>query len=116
MSTVVLHDPNGNNVVSALATSSVGGSPTSTITWNFAAGTTPPVITAGSSYTLTLWGDLSTIPSISQQSQSLTATIKAYTDFSYLDATDVHANTVNLTTNEVPITVASLQTGAGGVF
>jgi hypothetical protein len=113
LSTVVLHDPNGNNVSPNLATSSITGQ---TITWNFAAGATPPVITEGSSYALTLWGDLSTIPSISQQSQSLTATISSSTDFTYLDGTTGSPSIVTLTSNEVPITVTSLQTGAGGVF
>jgi len=118
MSSVVLKDSSGNDVyaVDHLATSSVTGSPAVIDTWTFATSSNPLVITAGSSYTFTVWGDLSLIGSIGNNSQSLTATIASTTDFSYLDGTTGTPALINLTTNQVPITVVSLQTGSGGVF
>jgi hypothetical protein len=112
MSTVVLHDSNGNNISPTLATSSVSGT---AITWTFST-SSPIVVTAGSSYTLTLWGDLSQIPAISQQAQSLTASISAAGDFTYFDATNNSPSTVSLPSNLVPITVVSLTTPVGGQF
>ena len=114
MSSVVLHDPSGNDLVAVdnLATSTVVGT---VKTWNF---TTPNklVVTAGSSYTVTVWGDLSQIGSISNNSQSLTASVTSTGAFSYLDGTNNSPSTINLTTSQVPITVVSLTTPVGGQF
>jgi len=59
-----------------------------TISWAFATSSKPIVITAGSSYTLTLWGDVSQILAITNQGLSLTASIKNVGDFGYLDGTN----------------------------
>jgi hypothetical protein len=117
LNSVVLKDSSGNDVylVDHLATSTIGGSST-TVTWAFATSTNPLVITAGSSYTLTVWGNLALIGSISNQSQSLTASIVGTGDFSYLDGTTGTPSTISLTTNQVPITVVSLTTPVGGQF
>jgi hypothetical protein len=117
LGSVVLHDANGNNVVTTgLATSSVSTS-TNQVIWNFAGGTAgAPVVTAGSSYTLTVWGHLDLIGAIGQTSQSLTASISANTDYSYVDGTNNNPATVYLPTNVVPITVVSLTTPVGGQF
>jgi hypothetical protein len=117
LNSVVLKDSSGNDVylVDHLATSTIGGSST-TITWAFATSTNPLVITAGSSYTLTVWGNLALIGSIGNQSQSLTASIVGTSDFSYLDGTTGTPSVINLTTNQVPITVVSLTTPVGGQF
>jgi hypothetical protein len=114
MSSVVLHDPSGNDLVLVdnLATSTIVGT---VKTWAF---TTPNklVVTAGSSYTATVWGDLSQIGSISNNSQSLTASVTSTGAFSYLDGTNNSPSTVNLTTSQVPITVVALTTPVGGQF
>ena len=57
LNTVKLKDPSGNDIylTDGFATSSVNSN---TVTWAFATSTKPVVVTAGSSYTLTLWGDL----------------------------------------------------------
>jgi hypothetical protein len=84
--------------------------------WLFATSTKPLVVTAGSNYTLTLWGDLSKIPAVASQGLSLTAQIAATTDFGYLDADNGSTPAsalVFLTQNQVPITVTSLTSGAG---
>jgi len=112
---LVLKDPSGNDIVlvDGLAASS---SNATTHTWTFATSTKPLVVTAGSSYTMTLWGNLGLIPSIANTAQSLTATINANTDYAYYDGTDASSTLINLPVNAVPITVTNLQTGSGGVF
>jgi len=114
-STLILKDSNGGNIVTdGFATSSIDNSGPVTETWYFLPGKALD-ITAGSSYTLTLWADLSAIPATENTSQSLTASINGPDDLTYADGTQ-NPSSINLTTNEVPITVASLQTGSGGVF
>jgi hypothetical protein len=115
MNSVVLHDPSGNDIVATdnLATSSVSGT---TKSFQFATSTNPLVVTAGSSYTLTVWGDLSQIGGLAQTSQSLTASIAATTDFTYYDGTNTSSTLISLTTNQVPVTVVSLTTPVGGQF
>ncbi len=118
LNSVVLHDVNGNNIVTSMgATSTVNvGTPSAPqVTWTFST-STPLVVTAGSSYTLTLWGDLSQIASQANTAQSLTAQIKANTDYAYFDGTNGSPSTVNLQANVVPITVVSLTTPVGGQF
>ena len=112
---LILKDPSGNDivVVDGLAASS---SSANTHTWTFATSSKPLVVTAGSSYAMTLWGNLGLIPALSQTAQSLTATINANTDYGYYDGTDSSSTLINLPTNVVPITVTNLQTGSGGVF
>ncbi len=112
---LVLKDPSGNDIVAVDGLATVATS-TATTTWTFATSTKPLVVTAGSSYTLTLWGNLGLIPAISQQSQSLTATINSTSDFSYYDGTDASSTIVNLTTNQVPLTVTNLTSPVGGQF
>ncbi len=116
LNTVKLKDPSGNDIVvtDAFATSTVTSN---TVTWAFATSTKPVVVTAGSSYTLTLWGDLSQIAPIASQGLSLTATINGTGDFGYLDSSSASSTPgpqlINLQTNQVPITVANLSSGAG---
>jgi len=116
LGTVKLKDPSGNDIVltDGFATSSLS---TNTITWTFATSSKALVVTAGSSYTLTLWGDLSQIPPVSNQGLSLTASINGTADFGYLDSSSPTSNPVpqliHLTTNQVPITVVNLSSGAG---
>ena len=122
----VLHDPSGNDIVavSHLATSSYNAA-AGTATWNFATSTgasaAPLVVTAGTSYTLTLWANLADIPAIAQTSQSLTVSIKtAATDFTYNDGTNavngIAPSTITLLPQQVPVTVANLTTPVGGQF
>jgi hypothetical protein len=117
ITSVALHDPNGNNVSSSLGTAVVatpGATPS--VLWTFTAPHNAPVVTAGSSYTLTVWGDLSQIAAIGNTSQSLNATISSNTDYSYLDGTNNAPSTVYLPTNVVPITIVSMTTPVGGQF
>lgn len=119
LNSLVLKDPSGNDVaaVDGLAATSTNNS--NTYTWTFATSTAsanPLVITGGTSYTLTLWGNLGLIPNTSQSSLALTASINANTDYEYYDGTGLNATLISLPTNAVPITVANLQTAAGGVF
>ena len=84
--------------------------------WNFATSTKPLVITAGQNYTLTLWGDSSTIPPVASQGLSLNAQIASKTDFGYLDADNGSTPAsalVYLTQNQVPLTVTSLTSQPG---
>ncbi len=104
LNTVVLHDVNGN----ALTGTASGTAITFHIPSSY-------VVTAGSSYTFTIWGDLSQIPSAANAAQSLTAQIKANTDYTYLDGS-TNGSTVNLPTVVVPITVVSLTSPVGGQF
>jgi hypothetical protein len=139
LTSLVLKDPSGNDITSvsdALATTTYSATGTTVgnnvKTWTFypnainnastsqsSYGKNALDITAGNSYTLTLWGDLSTIPGIGNTSQSLTASINSMGDLTYYDGsfnTNSTPSLIGLTTNQVPITVTSLQTGAGGVF
>lgn len=106
LSTVVLHDVNGNAIAAS-------ASSTSPVTVTFSP--VNYVVTAGSSYTFTIWGDLSQIASIPNASQSLTAQIKANTDYTYLDGS-TNGSQINLPTVVVPITVVSLSSPVGGQF
>jgi hypothetical protein len=113
LNTVVLKDPSGNDIVKVDGFASTSTAPGGYgIKWTFATSSVPLVVTAGQSYTLTLWGDLSTIPAISNQGLSLTATISNTGDFGYLDGT-TGGNLINLTTNQVPVTVSNLSSGSG---
>ena len=119
MNTVALHDPSGNDIytVDHFATSTVATSTTSatgTITWVFATSTNPLDVTAGSSYTLSIWGNLATIPTVASQGLSLTATIVNNTDFGYLDGSSGSPALINLTTSQAnTLTPVNLQSGAG---
>jgi len=117
LNTVLLKDQSGNDIVATDAwAATTTTSNAAQIEWNFATSTKPLVVTAGQSYTLTLWGDLSKIPAVSSQGLSLTAQIAATTDFGYLDAdngSNPTSSLVYLTQNQVPITVTSLTSGAG---
>jgi hypothetical protein len=111
LNTVVLKNSSGNNIVTAgNATSSNNG--VNTVSWTFSS-STPIVVTAGSSYTLQLWGDTSVIPAQANIAETLSAQIAGVNDFTYLDATNNSPSVVNLPTNLVPITVASLSGGVG---
>jgi len=118
LNTVALHDPSGNDIVTvdayAASTTTAGSG---TISWAFATSSKPLVITAGSSYTLTLWGDLSKIPTQTSQGLSLTASIAGVNDFGYLDSSSPSSTPapalIHLQTNQVPITVTNLSSGAG---
>jgi len=114
MTSTVLKDPSGNDLVAVdgLATTALSGT---TKTWTFAT-STPLVVTAGTSYTVTLWGDLSQIGATPNTSQSLTASVSSTAAFSYYDGTNNSPSVVNLTANQVPITVVSLTTPVGGQF
>jgi hypothetical protein len=114
LNSVVLRDPSSNDIVTVdgyAASTTMAGS--GTISWAFATSSKPIVITAGSSYTLTLWGDVSQILAITNQGLSLTASIKNVGDFGYLDGTNGTPSLINLTTSQVPITVSSLSSGVG---
>jgi len=119
MNTVALHDPSGNDIytVDHFATSTVATSTTTatgTITWVFATSTNPLDVTAGSSYTLSIWGNLATIPTVASQGLSLTATIVNNTDFGYLDGSSGTPALINLTTSQAnTLTPVNLQSGAG---
>jgi hypothetical protein len=117
LGSVVLHDPSGNDIylVDHFATSTQSSTASSyNIAWTFATSTKPLTITAGSSYPLTIWGDLSQIPAVSSQGLSLTASIKAYTDFGYLDGSSGSSSLIYLNTNQAnTLTPVNLQSGAG---
>ena len=113
MNSVKLHDVNGNDITQSMG---VTTSTTGTVkTWTFST-STPLVVTAGSSYTLTLWADLSQIAAVANTAQSLTAQIAASGNYSYLDGTNNSPTTVSLPSNVVPITVVSMTTPVGGQF
>lgn len=117
MTSLVLRDSGNNDIVAVkgYATTTISGT---TKTWTFATSTVPS-ITAGNSVTYTLWGDLTTIPAISNQSQSLTATIAANTDLSYYDG-DIGSSPapmlVTLPTNQSQIQISNITTPVGGQF
>jgi hypothetical protein len=120
LGSVALKDPSGNDIylVDGFATSTVATSTaTSTVNWAFATSSKDLVVTAGSSYTLTLWGNLADIPAVSNQGLSLTATINGAQDFGYLDSSSPSASPlpqlIYLQTNQVPITVSNLTSGSG---
>ncbi len=116
VNSIVLKDTSGNNIVTSDLWATEATSSNS-IQWNFATSTNKsPVITAGSSYTFTLWADLSQIPAIAQQAQSLNATINGSNDFTYVDGSNGTTSIIGLTSNEVPITVVSLTSPVGGQF
>jgi Putative peptidoglycan binding domain len=117
LNSVVLKDPSGNDIVAVdnLATTSSVPS-AGTVTWTFATSTNPLVITGGESYPLTLWANLGTIPSVSSQSQSLTATVQNATDLQYYDGSNSGSSLVSLPVTAVPITIANLTTPVGGQF
>ncbi len=113
LNSVVLHDPNGNDIVAAdrMAQSSISGN---RITWTFLPHANPLIIPAGSSYSLSVWGDLSRLPSSPNVAQSVVATIQNNADFSYYDGTDNSAVSLTLSAQQqAPITVVNLS-GAGG--
>jgi len=86
------------------------------ILWTFPTSTTPLVISAGQSITLELWGATNVIPGVGNVSQSLSASIQATSDATYLDGTDSAGLTgtpVSQPTNLVPITVTALSWGTG---
>ena len=118
LNTVVLKDPSGNDIYlsDGFATSTVTAA-SGTVAWAFATSTKPVVITAGTSYTLTVWGDLSEIPAVNNQGLSLTASISNVGDFGYLDSSSPTSNPapqlIHLQTNQVPITVSNLSSGIG---
>jgi hypothetical protein len=107
MSGLVLKDQNGTQITPSSNT-------TTTVTWN-SGKLNPYVVTAGSSYTFQVWGDLSQIGSVPNASQSLTAQIKNPGDYTYLDAS-TNGISVSLPTIAVPITVVSLTSPNGGQF
>jgi hypothetical protein len=111
LNSVQLKDSSGNDVVSVghLAQAFVSGNG---ITWIFAPTSNPLVIPAGSSYTMTLWGDLSKLTAPAQGAQSVTATIQSSLDFSYYDGSNVSAIQVHVPANQLPITVANLSGSA----
>jgi len=110
LNSVILKDMGGNLV----ATSSVSTT-AYTVSWN-ASSFSKYVVTAGQSYTFTVWGDLSTIPSQTNAAQSLTAQIKGTGDYTYYDGPSSSYTTVSLPTIAVPITVVSLTSPVGGLF
>jgi hypothetical protein len=110
LNTVVLKNTSLVNIVPGNATTSNDG--VSTVSWTFST-STPLVVTAGSSYTLQLWGDTSTIPPQQNIAETLSATISGTGDFTYLDGTNNSPATVNLPTSVVPITISSLSGGVG---
>lgn len=107
MNSIVLKDQNGTQITPS-ATS------TTSQTWN-SGKLGSYVVTAGSSYTFTVWGDLSQIGSVANAAQSLTAQILNTAGYSYLDAS-TNGSTVNLPTVAVPITVVSMTSPVGGQF
>lgn len=105
---VKLKDVNGNQL-SPTATTTTSATWGSGVLGSY-------VITAGGSYTFTVWGDLSTATAASSsQTNSLTAQILSNTDYSYNDAS-TNGNTVTLTPVQVPITVVTLTSNSGGSF
>jgi hypothetical protein len=113
LSTVVLHDPSGNDIV-AVDNFAASSPNASSVVWTFATSTKPLTITAGSSYTLSIWGNLSNIPTVTSQGLSLTATIKANTDFGYLDGSSNSPQLIYLPTSQAnTYTPVNLQSGAG---
>lgn len=111
MNSVALHDQNGNNVVAdGIAQASVSGN---RVTWTFQPHSNPFVVTAGSGYSFSVWGDLSQLSTAAGVSQTVTATIQGGSDFSYYDGTNSSASLLNLSPLQVPpITVVNLA-GAG---
>jgi len=110
LSTVVLKNSSGNDIA-GLGNATTTATAT-TKTWTFST-STPIVVTAGSSYTLQLWGDTSQFPAQANIAQSLSASIAGAGDFTYLDGTNQSPSSVQLPTNVVPITITSLSGGVG---
>lgn len=113
MPTVVLRDQSGIDIVGGdgFAKASVSGN---TISWAFTPSTRPLVVTAGASYTMTVWGNVSDFPSVANIAQTLTATISASADFGYLDGTNSTALLFNLPPGQAPVIVANLHSLPGG--
>jgi hypothetical protein len=114
LNTVVLHDPSGNDIVGVDNFATYSTSTASTSAWTFATSTKPLTITAGTSYTVTIWGDLSQIPTVTSQGLSLTATIKNANDFGYLDGSNGTPALIHLTSSQAnTLTPVNLQSGSG---
>jgi hypothetical protein len=109
LNSITLRDPNGNDIVSIdhAAQSSISGN---TITWTFSPSSNPLTVTAGSLYTLNVYGDLSKLPVVANVAQTITASIQSNWDFSYLDGTNGNGTLVQLSAEQqAPITVVNLQ-------
>jgi hypothetical protein len=106
LQSIALKDPNGNNITFDGASVAVGSN---AVTWTFNPQNTPLVVIAGSSYTLTLWGDLSKITQIATAAPTLSASIANAGDFTYYDG---HSGSspilVTLQQDQVPVAVTNL--------
>jgi hypothetical protein len=108
LSSLRLKDANSNQIAPSTVASPV-------VTWD-ASKIGSYVVTGGSSYTFTVWGDLSTATAASGTGiNSLTAQILTNTDYQYNDAS-TNGNLISLTPVQVPITVVSLSSVSGGQF
>lgn len=114
LNSVELRDPSGNDIVSVDQFAEVGIT-SNGIAWIFDSTSHSLIISAGSSYTMTLWGDLSKLSVVANQVQSITATIQSTGDVSYYDGTNSSAILVNLSANQVPITVVNLSGSTSSV-
>lgn len=116
LNSLSLRDPGGNDIVSVggFAKYSASGNAG---TWTFARSTKPLDITAGSSYTLTLWADLSKLSTTtSGTAQSLSVSIANAGDLSYYDGTSSSSILLNISPNIAPVTVVNIQGHPGGTL
>jgi hypothetical protein len=109
LNSVVLKDSNNVSITPTSVSTTAY-----TATWAAGKFTAYP-ISAGTSYTFQVWGNLGDINPISSQTQSLTAQILNNTDYTYLDGT-TNGLAVPLPTTAVPITVVNLLSANGGPF
>jgi hypothetical protein len=118
LDTIKLMNSNNVDVITLGATSTVASTTSSgSIKWTFST-STPIIVSAGTSLTLTLWGTTNVIPAETNVSESLSASIQNAGDLKYFDGTDAttvstSTNAVSLPSNAVPITVSALSWGQG---
>jgi len=108
LNSLALKDPSGNDivVVDGFAKSSVSGGD---VAWTFSPSVKPLDVIAGSSYTLAVWGDLSKIPVVANQAETVSVSLNAPTDFFYYDGVGNSPVLVHLSSSSAPITIVNLQ-------
>jgi hypothetical protein len=110
MNSLTLKDANGNNVATMNSNNvAVSGNKA---TWSFSPNPSF-IISAGSSYTFTVWGNMTDIPAIPNIAQSLAISIANNYDFGYEDGVSL-PTALGLPTTQVPLTVVNVTSGIGG--
>ena len=109
---------NSNNVdVTTIGATSTYSTTTNVMSWVFAT-SSPMIVSAGSSLTLTLWGTTNVIPPQTNVAESLSVAIQNAGDLKYFDGTDANtvstlSNAISLPIKAVPVTVSSLSWQVG---